>query len=365
MRISPLILVLGTDPRTQSGGVSFSVPGHMRAYQIAGADVSYIVTHRSGSFVGKFLPFLASIRLLLISIFSARRNGRLIIVVCHVGGGITSMVRKYFLGCLSRFMGAKVVFQLHGFEVNSYLSSSKSRRFFSYFIAPADIVCVLTPWWRSYLQAAGIVKPIFVIPNPLPVSWEDVALKSRTYCENDTPVTILTLSRLEAGKGVNDVIKAMSLLPNVFRLVIAGTGSDEASLRDLVDSLELNERVRFCGWVSGENKQELFDQSDIFALPTRYDSFGMGFLEALANGLPVVAYDWGPVSDIILDKKCGLLAKEYSPPALAECIQRLKSYKIRKTYGVYGKRWVLKSFSAMNVATEVSKVMEALEDENL
>lgn len=354
------LIVLGTDYARMSGGVAFAIPGHLAAYRALGIEPVFISTHSSAGFIGKWLPWLKSIPVLLGHLAAARRASLTPVVICHVGGGALSMVRKFVLACLARSVGGQVVMQLHGLEVDDYLASCFGRRVFAALLAPAGAVAVLTPWWRSRLQGGGIAKPVYVVPNPLPAVWEQQAAQPRICPHSSGHINILTVARLERGKGVDDLVAAMALLPDDYHLAIAGSGAQQVELELRVQALGLQERVHFCGWVSGIEKQALFDRADIFCLPSRYDSFGMGYLEAMANGLPVVAYDWGPIADVVGDQRCGYLAREHTPAALAESIKRFASLDCRRKHGEAAKAWVLEKFAAAHVAKDVRRLLESL-----
>lgn len=347
------LIILGTNPEQKNGGIAFAIPGHLAAYRALGFNPSYVVTHNSESWSGKWLPWLKAWPSLVKHIIATRKAGNAPVVLCHVGGGIPSMLRKSSLAWLARSMGARVIMQLHGPEVDAYLSSGIGRRLFSFLLMPANSVAVLTPWWQSRLQSAGISKPTFVIPNPLPAQWQVTAKQLRFAKKDNCFINILAVTRLEAGKGIDDLIEAIQLLPDKFHLDIAGTGSQCDHLKGMVDNFGLQNRVHFHGWVSGDKKQALFDQADIFCLPSRYDSFGMGYLEAMANGLPIVAYDWGPIADVVPDNRCGLLAAEYTPAAVAEEIKKLESASCREQMGCAAKEWVLERFSMQSVALKL------------
>ncbi|KYC28993.1 putative Glycosyltransferase-like protein [Sterolibacterium denitrificans] len=355
-----VLIVLGTDPTQKAGGIAFAIPGHLAAYRVLGIEPVFIATHSSTDFLGKWLPWLQAIPVLLRQLLSAQKAARRSIVICHVGGGALSMLRKFVLACLARLSGGQVIMQLHGLEVDNYLASGFGRRIFAALLAPAGAVAVLTLWWQSCLQGAGIAKPVYVIPNPLPAAWEERATRPRACHESSGLISILTVTRLVRGKGVDDLIEAMALLPENYSLVIAGTGAQQADLENRVKALGLQQRVHFYGWVSGVEKQALFDQADIFCLPSRYDSFGMGYLEAMANGLPVIAYDWGPIADVVADNRCGYLAAEYTPAALAESIKRMESANCRKILGEAARLWVLDKFAVSRVAQNVKRLLESL-----
>ncbi|MBX3383073.1 MAG: glycosyltransferase [Phycisphaeraceae bacterium] len=112
------------------------------------------------------------------------------------------------------------------------------------------------------------------------------------FLRNGTP-TVLFLSRLHYKKGPELLLKAAALLkargiPGQF--AFAGTG-DEAyvnSLRSLTQQLGVADRVHFLGQVIGDEKLSLYQNADLFVLPTSQENFGLVFIEAMACGVPVV-----------------------------------------------------------------------------
>lgn len=356
------IVVMGTNPASKSGGIAFALPGYFVAVESAGIPYHFICTHDALEKHGKWLPWMKSFYLLFAVIWRIRKACNKPVLYCHVGGGFASLVRQSCIAFFARVLGVKSIMQLHGREVDDYLDHWIKNRFFRIAIAPASKIAVLTSWWQTRLLTAGIGKDISVISNPLPADWERVAHISRQATKQSDRINILCVTRLEQGKGVDDLINALALLPDTFRLIIAGAGSQLGDLQGMAGRLQLDDRVSFVGWVTGKNKQKLFDDCDIFCLPSRYDSFGMGYLEAMANGLPVVAFDWGPISDVVADERCGYLAKEYTAIALAEAINKLSDVDLRSAMSSEGKKWVVEQFSSSSIGIKIQKMLCSLGD---
>jgi glycosyltransferase involved in cell wall biosynthesis len=81
------------------------------------------------------------------------------------------------------------------------------------------------------------------------------------------------------------------------------------------------------GWINYEQKKTLFAEHQIFLLPSRYDSFGMGFVEAMAYGLPVVALNFQATPDVVINNQTGILCEPDNLQELAAavmaCFERL------------------------------------------
>jgi glycosyltransferase involved in cell wall biosynthesis len=103
-------------------------------------------------------------------------------------------------------------------------------------------------------------------------------------------VTLLWAGRLEPQKGLAIALRALAKCRyREIRLLVAGSGSEQVKLERLAKSLKLNNRVEFLGQVPSENMTALFQNSDALVFTSLRDSFGSVVLEAMSNGLPIVA----------------------------------------------------------------------------
>ena len=129
----------------------------------------------------------------------------------------------------------------------------------------------------------------------------------------DTPVLFLA-SRLSREKGLADLSAILSLaresLPDL-RLVVAGAGPEEASLRAALPDACL------LGWVERPRLAQLYAGLDLFIFPTRFDTFGNVLLEAFSYGMPAVAYNCKGPADIVQHGKSGWLADDIEGMATA------------------------------------------------
>jgi glycosyltransferase involved in cell wall biosynthesis len=74
-------------------------------------------------------------------------------------------------------------------------------------------------------------------------------------------------------------------------LAIAGRGTDDGRLARIAAAHGVSEDVRLLGGVSSEELEDLYAGADVFATATRNEGFGLGVLEAMARGVPVVCSD--------------------------------------------------------------------------
>ncbi|HET8817579.1 MAG TPA: glycosyltransferase family 4 protein, partial [Pseudidiomarina sp.] len=114
-------------------------------------------------------------------------------------------------------------------------------------------------------------------------------------------------------------------------------------------------RVTFVGWVDYDDKITLLRQCDVFCLPSRYDSFGMGFIEAMAAGLPVVAYDLPAIRSVVQHERTGYLLSTLTAEHVATALQQAYEHKLR--LGSHGKEHVRQEFTAEQAVLRLLTVL--------
>lgn len=102
-------------------------------------------------------------------------------------------------------------------------------------------------------------------------------------------LTILSVGRLEAYKGVERIVSALPHLPPEARLTVIGIGPASDAIGAAADRLGVRDRVRLLGRVSSETLASWYDVADVFVSLSLEEAFGMTVLEGAAAGAPVVA----------------------------------------------------------------------------
>jgi glycosyltransferase involved in cell wall biosynthesis len=136
--------------------------------------------------------------------------------------------------------------------------------------------------------------PSFVLPHglshPPQIPYASSLLRQHLNLPADEPV-ILFLSRLHPKKGLDYLIPALGKLTHHrFTFVVAGSGSQEyeAEIESALVSNGIRDRTYIAGFVAGETKNLFIQGSDLFALTSHAENFGLAVLEALAVGVPVL-----------------------------------------------------------------------------
>jgi glycosyltransferase involved in cell wall biosynthesis len=158
-----------------------------------------------------------------------------------------------------------------------------------------------------------------VIYNGIDVSAYEPAAGSTSG-----PLRIVTVGALAPRKGQEYAIEAMKLVTAAgvdAKLVLVGSGADEAMLRRLSAGSGVAERITFAG--EHTDPRPFLSPADVFLLPSRQEGFSNAILEARACGLPVIATDVGGNAEAIVQNKGGLIVEPQKPEAIAAAIAAL------------------------------------------
>ncbi|MCC6904895.1 MAG: glycosyltransferase family 4 protein [Anaerolineae bacterium] len=163
--------------------------------------------------------------------------------------------------------------------------------------------------------------------TPEGVPGEEAALRAALDLPPGAPV-VLWVGRPVAVKALPVLIDAFSRVlswhPEAY-LVLGGDFSARGGLVEQVALSGLTERVRFAGRIAHEDLPAWYRLASIFALPSRYEGFGMVLVEAAACGAPVVAARSAGAQEIVLDGETGLLYTVDDAADMAEQIRALLS----------------------------------------
>jgi glycosyltransferase involved in cell wall biosynthesis len=227
---------------------------------------------------------------------------------------------------LARILRKKVVLQVHGGYLPQDFFPGKGilSRLLERVLLSADIVVVLS---QESLQAYRSFSPrlkLDVIPNAIELVADPTSKQSPT--SRASPLRLAYVGRLDESKGVLDMLDAVTLLKKQgieVKLVVAGNGPDEARMRMLVDKNGLRNIVTFTGVVHEAERDQIWEQSDLFIFPTYREALPYSLLESMAARTPALVSPVGAIPDVIQDGVHGIFIPFKDPKAIAETIARL------------------------------------------
>lgn len=218
-----------------------------------------------------------------------------------------------------------------------------------------DRFVVLTEYDR---QAWQDISRVDVIPNPLPFYPETIGTTRQKR--------VIAVGRYFDEKGFDMLLKAWAIVEKKCEdwcLDIYGDGN-RTYYQVLAQKLLLdNNRCRLNGRISDVQKEYM--NSSLFVCTSRFEGFGMGIIEAMACGLPVVAFDclWGPRS-IISNGEDGLLVENGNIEKFANTIIGLINTPLKLQCMGENARKNVRRFNIDDIALEWKKLFDELLNEN-
>ena len=176
--------------------------------------------------------------------------------------------------------------------------------------------------------------------------------------ETGQELKVITVARLVERKRVQDVIKAVKDLD--VKLEIVGGGPEIKNLRNLVDSLDIDQKVSFKGHLEHDMLPELYKNSDIFVLPSLNEGMSNTVLEAIASGLPIVVTDTGG-ANVLVDGN-GLVVSSKSPEEVRDALSKYIGDSERIKKEGRRSRELAEQRSWKRIAEEYKEVYEEVAD---
>lgn len=186
---------------------------------------------------------------------------------------------------------------------------------------------------------------------------------------NKIPNQIFFLSVLDKYhkyKGLQHLINAIKIvktkIPNI-RLIIGGSGELIEEYETLTKVLGLEKNIEFRGFVESDKLVDLYNQSELFVLPSTgsEEGFGIVLLEALACGTPVVATDIVGIARGVKQNNCGIIVKPRNSDTLAEAIVKiLKNPKLVRKMGENGRKLVEDKYNWKVISNKIINVYREL-----
>ena len=250
----------------------------------------------------------------------------------------------------------------HGKEVN--LKLGVYEKFLKGFILRhSNLIICHSNFTKNVVKKIGVKSKKIFLSYPA-IDTRDYKKTDKIHSQLNKEILlnkkiILTIGRLIERKGIDNTIKALknviNFFPNIIYLVV-GDGPFRGELEDLTNNLELNEYVKFVGYIAEEEKVNYYNLADIFIMPARelengdVEGFGIVFLEANCYEVPVIGGNSGGMPDAIEEGASGFLVDPLNIADISSAIIKfLKDEGLIKTMGTLGKIRVEKKFNEKNL----------------
>ncbi|HLQ84668.1 MAG TPA: TIGR03088 family PEP-CTERM/XrtA system glycosyltransferase [Salinisphaeraceae bacterium] len=272
------------------------------------------------------------------------------------------IVHTYNIGAIdaapwARLAGVRhIIHAEHGRDAADPQGSSRKYRRLRRLLAPAISIFVAV----SEDLASWLVQEVGIADNKVQLIRNGIDLERyHPEAEAEPPwpaqfapagsIVVGSVGRLNAVKAFADLLQAFARVQfsdtgPAPRLVIVGSGPEQAALEQLVHELGIAERV----WLAGERDDvpQLLQAMDVYVCSSIAEGMALTLLEAMASGLPVIATQVGGNPELVLAQETGLLVPASDAGALADAIETLVADpELRREQGQAGRQRAQACFS--------------------
>ena len=233
--------------------------------------------------------------------------------ICDLQGvpDVRCLVNAYLEGCNTRHPA-----RLWGRYRRTVETAAWTRR--------ADaLVCDSEYVRRRHVDNGWPRERVHVVPSPVrmpPEPWPP-AVRERSL---DRQPIVLFAGRVTPQKGLEYLLRAEREIDRPHRLVVAGDGYQMPAMRALAMRLGLAGRVEFAGRLDRKALDDLYTRASVVVVPSIWpEPFGMVGPEAMAHGVPVVAFRVGGIPEWLTDQETGCLVEPRDVAGLARAIRRI------------------------------------------
>lgn len=231
-----------------------------------------------------------------------------------------------------------IVYHLHGKGIKNACEKFKIMKFFYRWAFKGSSVICLSNTLVDDIASVYSGVP-YIVNNGIPILADSF---ERSYKKNTT-VNVLFLSNLLYSKGITVLLDALVLLDSNYRdkvkVNIVGKEAElsKAKLNEEILRRGISNFVDYIGPKYGDEKNNIYQNTDILVYPTLNDVWGLVILEAMQHGLPVIASKEGAIPEIVDDGVSGFLVDKNNPEQIVSKIKILiDDPKLRHNMGLQG-----------------------------
>lgn len=240
--------------------------------------------------------------------------------------------------------------------------------------------CVITPSKYMAGQVGSLCcesSDLTVVPiyNPIDIEWfspaPDVPELRNRYGLSLTDRHVSIVGEITEHKGHYVFLKMAKIItetmPQCMFHIIGGSRTGDSnyaeSLKRMAADLGISDRVHFWGFVEKRAARDVMQASDLFALPTTREGFGLVVAEAQACGVPVLSSAIQPLDEVVAEGETGFLLPPDSPEQFAaSAIELLQNEGMRRAMCQSARDWVVSRFSAAGFCNSIADLYDSLLD---
>jgi L-malate glycosyltransferase len=254
-----------------------------------------------------------------------------------------------------------VITTLHGTDITLVGKDKTYAPVVTFSINQSDAITAVSDNLRAETFANfKIEKEIEVIHNFVDIkrfSKKPIDAFRKVIAPNGERI-ILHASNFRKIKRITDVIHIYANIRKAIpsKLLLVGDGPERPMAEELSRELEICDDVRFVG--KQQDMEEIYVISDLFLLPSEYESFGLAALEAMAGGAPVISSNAGGLPEIIIPGKNGYMSNVGDVEGMSQqAISILKEDNILAAFKAEAQKQALR-FDISNIVPQYEELYE-------
>ena len=254
-----------------------------------------------------------------------------------------------WLGGLSHL---PLVTTLHGTDVRLAKSVAVARPLFRHVITHSAKVTTVSHWLAGELDT--LVPNRSPVVAPMPVSTELFEPDGTSPRDG-----ILFVGRLNAQKGLDQLLRALAGMKAKAMLDVVGEGPARDSLGWLANELGVADRVRWHGQVKQSELPKFYQRARVLAVPSIDEGLGLVAVEAALCETPVVGFRSGGTPDVVRDGSTGILVDPSDVPALSRALDDVLASEGRaNSLGQSGRLYALANFAPESAALKYRSIYQ-------
>jgi len=195
------------------------------------------------------------------------------------------------------------------------------------YLATVDGVVCNSTTTESVVTDLGVARGSTVVAPPAGDQFDpDIDPQRIDARAHEGPLTLVFVGNIERRKGLDTLVEGLAAADAEAELTVVGRAVDEGyatSVRAKVRDAGLDDRVRFTGRLPDDELASVLESSHVLAVASRYEGFGIVYLEGMSFGLPAIASRAGGASDVVTDGETGVLVAPDDSAAVAGAIEAL------------------------------------------
>jgi len=288
--------------------------------------------------------------------------------IVHINSNLAfrSLFRDGVFSLLARIICCKTCFFIHGWDFDEFekiINSNIKKKLLSMLLEKQNIIGVSANQFKKGLISLG-VKPENIFLFSTMVEKEKYYPKLKN---EERPYKIIFCANpLRKEKGIYELLHAIPLIVKAHQdieFIIIGGGEILHELTEESKRLNICEHIRFAGYISTEEKINIFQSSHILIFPSYTEGFPSTILEAMAAGLPIVATPVGGIADALRDGENGYIINSMPPKPneiASKTIRLLKNPELVKKMSLRNLKDIKDKYDVEIVTSFIGKVYETV-----